>query len=67
MFKLFLKSLISNICTSLVTVLVRFYYVQDAKSMCTDNTGRIIHRYVLMVGKKDGIVLSEGKAPVTCW
>lgn len=50
-----------------MTVLVRFYYVQDAKSMRTDNTGRIIHRYVLMVGKKDGIVLSEGKAPVICW
>lgn len=46
--------------------LSRFYYVRDAKSTHSNNTGRVINNYVLIMRRRYKAVLSEVKMPSLC-
>lgn len=52
--------------TTLLLYLSRFYYVQDAKSTHGNNMGRVIKHYVLMMGRRYKVVLSELQMPGLC-
>lgn len=52
--------------TTLLLHLSRFYCVQDAKSTHGNSTGRVINHYVLMMGRRYKVVLSEVQMPDLC-
>lgn len=60
------KSHVKYMQTFLLLYLSRFNCLWDAKSTHGNNTGRVVNHYVLMMGRRYKVVLSEVRMPSLC-